>query len=356
MTARSTIPRFASACVIVLAACGGSTDSSAPVPGLETTIGSDVPDTIEPSETREPAGTSTEVPATDPPDIASPPSTDVPATDPSATAPPAPVTSAPTAATTVVYVGSSVGGAWAALATWDGFAWQEADFDDDGEALTPPPSDFATVSVASLGLAGPLTGLAYGPDDFVCVDDRTGPTLDLPAAVGEISAGMGYDVVATATDWDIQPRPVSQVGVDAVDYQTIGESFAAAGGVDGSVGDVVQVIRADLDGDGIDEVLVTFEKITVEGFGTVGDFSIVYLRHPNAAGDVVDSVVFEHYPAEPTDFPTMGEAGVIAVADLNGDAVMEVVLRSSYWETGLAELFSFTGGNLVEAAAAGCGL
>lgn len=286
-------------------------------------------------------------PATDPPVTAAP----LPVTDP-----PAPVTSAPTAATTVVYAGNGFGGAWPALATWDGTAWQQADFDAEGNELTPPPSDFAAVSVASLGLDVPLTGLGYGVDDFVCVDDRMGPTLDLPAAVGEIPASMGYDSVAVATDWDIQPRAVDQVGLDVVEYQAIGESIAAAAGVDGSGGDVVQAVRADLDGNGVEEVLVTFEKVTDGGFGTPGDFSIVFARYPTSAGDVVDDVLFEHYPQPATDFPTMGSAGVIAVADLNGDAVMEVVLRSAFWESAVVELYSLTGGSLEVIAGTGCGL
>jgi hypothetical protein len=109
-------------------------------------------------------------------------------------------------------------------------------------------------------------------------------------------------------------------------------------GVDGSGGDVVQAVRADLDGNGVEEVLVTFEKITEGGFGTPGDFSIVFARYPASAGDVVVDVLFEHYPEPATDFATMGSAGVIAVADLNGDAVVEVVLRSAFWESSVVEL------------------
>jgi hypothetical protein len=361
MTARPAIPILASACLLVLAACSGSTDSQMALPEAETTT---APDSSETPASSEPAAPVTEEPAVDPGETA-PPATDTasPPTDPPATAatvpatdPPAPVPSAPSAATTVVYAGNDFGGAWPALATWDGSAWQEADFDAEGIELTPPESAFAAVSVASLGLDAPLTGLAYGADDFVCVDDRMGPTLDLPVTVGEIAASMGYNSVAVATDWDIQPRAVQQVGLDVVEYQAIGESITAAAGIDGSGGDVVQAIRADLDGNSVEEVLVTFEKITEGGFGTPGDFSIVFARYPAAAGGVVDDVLFEHYPGPATDFPTMGSGGVIAVADLNGDAVMEVVLRGSFWESSIVEMYSFTGGSLVSVATTGCGL
>ncbi len=357
MISRPLIPVLVATSFLLLAACAGSTDSPGALPGAGTTA--------VPASTEAPEGGGASVPATEAPDPAAtaPPASEPPATGPPetdvpvpVTDPPAPVTSEPTAATTVVYAGSGSGGAWPALATWDGAAWQEADFDAEGNELAPLPSDFAAVSVASLGLDAPLTGLAYGANDFVCVDDRMGPQLDLPVVVGEIPGARGYDAVAVATDWDIQPRSVDQVGLDAVEYQAIGESIVGAAGIDGSGGDVVQVIRADLDGNGVEEVLVTFEKITEGGFGTPGDFSIVFARYPTSAGDVVDAVVFEHYPGTPTDFPTMGDAGVIAVADLNGDAVMEVVVRSSFWESAVVELYSFTGGSLGVVATTGCGL
>ena len=357
MTHRSAIHALAAAGLIVLTACSGSTDSPTVATGSGTatapasTEAPDVPVTDPPATDPPP----TDPPVTDPP-VTDPPPTDPPPTDPPVTDPPAPVTSEPTASTTVVYVGNSAGGAWPALATWDGSTWQEADFDTEGDPITPPPSDFAAVSVASLGLDDPLTGLAAGADDFVCVDDRMGPTLALPVVVDEIPASSGYDVVAAAMDWDIVPRPITQVGLDAPEYQAVGESLTAAAGVDGSGGDVVQAIRADLDGDGTEEVLVTFEKITEGGFGTPGDFSIVFARYPTTAGDVVDSVIFEYYPQDSTDFPTIGDAGVIAIGDFNGDAVMEVVLRSAFWETGLADLYSFTEGELVGVTTAGCGL
>lgn len=357
MPAGPTIPVLAIACVLVLAACSGSTDSSTALPGADTTT---APVSTAVSASSEPVVPVTEAPAVDladtsPPDTDPPATTTVPVIVP-ATDAPAPVISAPTAATTVVYAGNDFGGGWPALAAWDGSTWQQADFDAEGNELVPPASDFDTVSVASLGLDVPLTDVGYGATDFVCVDDRMGPTLDLPVTVGEIAGGRGYNSVAVATAWDIQPRPVDQVGLDVVEYQAIGESITAAAGVDGSGGDVVQALRADLDGNGVEEVIVTFEKITEGGFGTPGDFSVVFARYPTAAGDVVDDVLFEHYPVPPTDFPTMGSGGVIAVADLNGDAVMEVVLRSSFWESSVVEMFSFTGGSLVSVAGTGCGL
>jgi hypothetical protein len=350
---RSIVPPCLIVAALLTASCSSTEDSDVLVPGADATVAADDTGPVASDPASAPA---TDAPAVDPPvteaPADTPPATDRPAP---ATTAPAPALAGPTAATTVVYAGNDFGGAWPALATWNGSAWQPADFDAAGNALVAPASDFTGVSVASLGLAEPISGLAYGAEDFVCVDDRMGPTIVLPAVVGDIPASSGYNAVAVATDWNVQPRDVDQVGLDVAEYQTIGESIAAAAGVDGSSGDVVQAVRADLDGDGVEEVLVTFQKIT-EGFGTPGDFSIVFARYPTAAGDVVDDVLFEYYPEPSTDFPTLGSAGLLAVADLNGDAVMEVVLRSTFWESASVELFSFTGGALQSVAGTGCGV
>gem|GEM_PF-3070693 len=63
----------------------------------------------------------------------------------------------------------------------------------------------------------------------------------------------------------------------------------------------------------------------------------MFAQHPNTAGDVVDSVIFEHYAHDLVGFPTMGDAGVNAIVDFNGDAVLEVVLRSGFREPDWSE-------------------
>lgn len=328
--------------LVVLGACSSSSGSE-PVPGAApTTAAAAVPEPTTPPASV--AATTPEAPSTEPP------ATTPVATD--AADPPVEPVGMPTEGVTVVHAGSDSGGAWTPLAIWNGTAWSST-YDETGDLPVPAPS-FSTVSAVSLGLPAPITGLAYGGEDFFCVDERTGPILDIGSAVGALAVDSGYNVAAAAADWPLQPRPVEQIGLDAEVYQTVGEGIVSAAGVDPVGGDVVQVVRADLDGNGVEEVLVTFEKVT-EGFGTAGDFSVVYVRYPSADGSVVDEVIFEYYP-EGTDFPSLGSASLLAVADFNGDAVMELVTTSRFWESHIVEFYEFRDGRLASVADSGCSL
>ena len=192
----------------------------------------------------------------------------------------------------------------------------------------------------------------------MCIDDRRGPLLDVPQPIAELPGGEGYRAVSVAVDWDVQPRAVAQVGMDADVYQALGESTVAAAGVDPTGGDVAQVVRADLDADGLEEVLVTFEKIT-DPFGAAGDFVVIVVRHPEPDGAVTDQILFEYYPTDVSEtdaMPTGGRAALMAVGDFNGDRVMEVVIRSRFWDTRLAELYVVDDDRLVSVAVSGCSL
>lgn len=274
------------------------------------------------------------------------------------TAPPT-VRPEPTDGVAVIHVGGGSDRPWTLAGWWDGSSWVQAPRQGDRAATSVPTPSVAAVAVASVDLpGGVVAGLGYAPtSDYVCVDDRIGPFIELGVDLAEPRFGHGYTAVAVSGDWPLQPRPVRAVGLESDVYQALGESLVGAGpGVVPGNGDVAQVLRADLDGDGVEEVLVTFEHITEPGFGAEGDFSLVAARYPTTAGTVVDEVLFEYLVPDPVDFPSPGRASVAAVADLNGDAVMEVVVRSSFWESAFAEIYALEDGRLTPVLAAGCGL
>ncbi len=258
----------------------------------------------------------------------------------------------PTQGATVVHVGWALDAPWTPLAAWTGSDWMSA---DGGDPL--PDESFGAVAIAGVGLGNPLTGYGYGgATAAVCIDDRQGPLLDAGGSNQEFTGDGSYRAVGLAADWDVQPRGLRRSGFDSADYQRIGEAIVTAAGVDPAGGDVTDVVRADLDGDGVEEVFVTFEKIT-DGGGVPGDFVVIYARYPTATGAVTDEVLFEYYPDEWTSRPTIGRAGVLAVADFNGDAIMEVALWSKFWDTSLAELFVYDGAtSLTSVAVSGCSL
>ena len=63
--------------------------------------------------------------------------------------------------------------------------------------------------------------------------------------------------------------------------------------------------------------------------------------------------LYEHPDRQPGDI----DAEVSAVADLNGDGIVEVVVSWSYWESSVVEVCAFeASGELVRVAGGGCGV
>lgn len=239
----------------------------------------------------------------------------------------------------------------APIAVFDG-AWQLPQWDPSGLPAVAP--QIAEVVLTGLGVAEPITGATYGPTEYYCAGDEQGYTLVYPPGV-EVPDS---DFISVTADWDVQPRPVAQTGLDNPEYQTVGESLVdPAAGVDPATGEVTQIVRADLDGNGADEVLFRFAHQTDDGgFGAAGDFTLIIARFPQPDATVVDSVLWSFYEQDPVDFPNPGDADLVAVADLNGDGVMEVVVGSRYWEAVLADVYVFDGTALTALSGGGCGV
>jgi hypothetical protein len=326
-----------------------ATATAAPTAAPELTAPSTVVAPTTASATTQPPLTTppTSVVSTRAPDTTAMATTTAVATTVAPTVPP--TTVAPPAIPTdrVVYVQSGN----TPIGVWDGSAWRYPEWDAADQPLLS--AEVTTVVKTGLGLAEPITGVTFGPPDYFCVGDEVWPTLVNPPG-----ADIDAVPVAVSADWDVQPRPVTVAGLDNPEYHAVGQSLVEARpGVDPASGTVTQVVRADLDGDGIEEVLFTFEHQTPDApFGTLGDFVLIVARYPHADGSVDDVLVMSVYEEEPVDFPNPFTGELTAVADLNGDAVMEVITSATYWEGGDLAIYALVDGRLVLVAAGGCGV
>ena len=225
--------------------------------------------------------------------------------------------------------------------------------------LPPPVPEITSVAITSLDLPdGPtavVSGLALGPEQPYCIDDESGPLIPGSPLLPDTPVSLGYNAVAVTADWPIQPREVRQVGLENPEYATIGASLFA-GTPTAAEGSVVQAVRVDLDGDGVEEVLVTYERITEPNFGAENDFTGIYVRYPSADGSVVDELLTGDVLADPVDFPTVGRFTIAAVADLNGDGTMEVMVRERFWESAGMSVYAVEDGRLMRVGGGGCGV
>jgi hypothetical protein len=273
-------------------------------------------------------------------------------------------TTAPTTATTApsptdeiaaVLTGGVEGDHWLPVGYWNGSAWLEPGEEGQAAPLEFPAATGDPFNATALGVSPATTTL--GDSGEACFDGRVGFGVGFPAPAPD-PPGFGYSAIGVVGDWPVQPRPAEQVGLQVDEYRQIGATFAAELGVDGAAGAVEQVVRSDLDGDGMEEVLVAFERYSGEPFGAPGDYSIVYLRVPRVGGPVEDVRLFGEAvaPDLPDDeLPFLLRARVLAVADLNGDGRMEIVLRTWYYEGAGVSVFELSGAAATEVMSNGCG-
>ncbi|MDQ3199797.1 MAG: hypothetical protein M3Q46_11555, partial [Verrucomicrobiota bacterium] len=117
--------------------------------------------------------------------------------------------------------------------------------------------------------------------------------------------------------------------------------------------------RADLDGDGEEEVLISATNYQAEdeSAGTesrAGDYSFVLLRQVRAGKVETRLIDGEFYKKDKT-FNAPNVHRVAAILDLDGDGKMELVLTSNYYEGGTTTIYRYTPSATKELVAVSCG-
>lgn len=156
--------------------------------------------------------------------------------------------------------------------------------------------------------------------------------------------------VAISAGWGLRPRPVTD-GETHPDIEDMAVSLLTDRGFDTDRAEIVQVVDADLDGDGAIETLVAAED-TQLGNEVSGVYSIVFVVSPAWEGAMVidESVI----PASESGYPA--SLRIPAVADLNGDGSMEVVVDAIVWEGSSVIVNELTKSGFTRRLSAGCGV
>ena len=316
--------RYAAALALVVAACG-------------------------PSETAD----STITPTTD--SVSNPGTTSQVVAAPSVTAT-TQETTAPSETTTTEATTTTTGaGNWAsqplvvsefgALGWWDGSQWIEVD-----ELTSLPVSGGEDYQIAVLGMTATTTG---GPETIVCEPlNNVGVELEHPELLGEWPGPYG---VAISAPWELTPHlaePLSDNGT----YAGLASGLLADRGLFVAAPIIVQLLRIDLEGDGVNEVIVVAEDI-IGGFLPVeGDYSIAFMRKV-VDGEAQTAILGESVIVD-TEGAFQASFRVGAVADLSGDGQMEIVLSSTYFEGVGVEVWEYVNDDigLLPVIQIGCGL
>lgn len=257
-----------------------------------------------------------------------------PTTQPAATtvAPPATTTTTTSATTSSVSATTTLAptGNWATqplivtdfgvLGWWDGADWLDA----ESEEILPISGgeDYQTVVGDDLGMT------TAGPQTTVCDPlELIGVELADPDLLGDYPGPYG---VAISAPFDLQPHLYDDGEVDDGTYAGFASDILAGNGLEVDVPIIKQLVRTDLEGDGVNEVLVVAEEVTPGLLLQPGDYSILFMR--KVIEGEVQTAIMEETVVMDEDGQFLGAHSVGTVADLNGDGKMEIVSNSAFFE------------------------
>ncbi len=278
---------------------------------------------------------------------------------PTTTAPPeTTTTTAPTGpadALVPLLVGGSDSAGWLFLGAWQQDRWQEST-DPSGNPIRPGIEGGTQFTVSNLDGE---TSVVLGENTEACFDGRVGPAIDVAVAPPD-PPGFGYSAVAVLQQpWPLKPRPVAVTGTGTAPdaYRALGAAAFEGETVDASKGAIEQLVVADLDGDGDDEALASFEFVQPSaGPGASGDLAALLLVDAGTrdADTVLLSAVDQDVGGD-DPLPIIERYRILDVADLNGDGRMEVLVHAWYYEGASALVYTYDGSELTEVLATGCG-
>ncbi len=161
--------------------------------------------------------------------------------------------------------------------------------------------------------------------------------------------------MAISAGWDLNPHLVEEFTDDGT-YAAFARELLDQRGLDVAEPVIKQLLRVDLEGDGVNEIIVVTEEIQGPYEPpTPGDYSIVFMRKV-VDGEVQTAILGDSVVGTEEGGLNLG-FGVGAVADLTGDGRMEVVVSVAYFEGLSVEVWEYFNDDLgmVPTVQAGCG-
>lgn len=218
------------------------------------------------------------------------------------------------------------------LGIWDG-EWVVI---EDTEEL-PPVGDTWQVFSRPGDPIIPRTGGLTGSNFYCDPAPYERPVVDF---------GNDWPWLAVQAEWPLVPHKVEDIGGQLDVYIDAVMEVLAQRGLEVDTAYLEQLVRFDLEGDGVDEVIVIAtegERTDIYTPATDEPFEIVILRKL-VDGEVQTAILELRLPdliLGEDGFPFLNEFEVIAVADLSGDGKMEIAIRDAYYEGAGLVLWEF---------------
>lgn len=153
-------------------------------------------------------------------------------------------------------------------------------------------------------------------------------------------------------------RPVEDIAIDSAAYQQVVADWLTLQEVSNPVVNITRILRVDIEGDGVDEVLISASHFVEESghMVVVGDYSVVLMRKVVGSEVYTTPLVADIYRGD-TPLLRFPPTYLLDTAfDLNGDGKLEVIATGSWWEGGGVYVYEIYGIGASEVLDVSCGL
>ena len=162
-------------------------------------------------------------------------------------------------------------------------------------------------------------------------------------------------VLEIAGSWDVLPRTTTRLA-PAVVYKDAIEELLIQQGITNPEVEIINILRVDLEGDGVDEVLINAVHMASRAVlppVTAGDYSLIVLRKiVNGEVVAIPLVIDIYLESKELAYPTIYTIG--GVYDLNGDGRLDIFVEGRRWEGRSVSIFDIEGETAHLALSVGC--
>jgi hypothetical protein len=165
--------------------------------------------------------------------------------------------------------------------------------------------------------------------------------------------------IALVARWEAAPRQPQSLPLDTPIYEEAVVELLQSEGISEPEVHLASVERIDLEGDGVDEVLVMAARLSGLGSGlpsaTAGDYSLVLLRKI-INGEVTSIPLAVKVFTEDVELADPVQYNLLAMLDLNGNGNLEIVIEGWYFEGRFVTVYEITEQDAKVVLSVGCRL
>ncbi len=211
-------------------------------------------------------------------------------------------------------------------------------------------------------VASPLKFELYtldGPAGEVTLRKRTGECHDYWYRISGVPAKTGIAIASPS--WNVMPRLPRALDVKGVTYLQLVRDILKEAGLRNPQVNISQAYAIDLDGDGIEEVVIVANHFAhgaheLGGIPTqaaAGDYTLVLVRKTEGT-QTQNIFVVKAVWLEPGGGGLARANHLSAIADLNGDGVMELVVYNAYYEGSDSDVVQLNGSKVTVPLGCAC--